>query len=294
MEAVAARKVMHPRPGRHGGGARAVVVAAAVVQIPAQVRVGQPLAVEPVIKNKCIQCLLVRWQRPVFFKKTRRNLIARTALGLGHQRGKAAVLGQGVGGDAVGGQQACLPVAIEIQPLLRAVAQVTLVIHPAARHALAHTQVFQQMLQVGVVVAGHGQVVRPHRAGQATQRGGAGIAPGFVFQLQQGVVVMPGQVQSAGSGQPGHAASGNQGVDAAEGVGRSTGSGAGVGNRAAGGGIAQGMTALRLLAHKAAADVIQALGQHRLAARQRQGTTGRCGGATQHELAAGPCHACSS
>ena len=119
-------------------------------------------------------------------------------------------------------------------------------------------------------------------------------AAGDGLQLQQGVVVMPGQVQSAGSGQPGHAAPGNQGVDAAGSGGRSTGSGAGVGNRAAGGGIAQGMTALRVLAHKAAADMIQALGQHRLAARQRQGTTGRCGGATQHELAAGPCHACSS
>ena len=58
-KAVAPGKVVQPGPGRHGGQACAVVVAATVVQVPAQVRVGQALGVQPCVHGESIQFKLV-------------------------------------------------------------------------------------------------------------------------------------------------------------------------------------------------------------------------------------------
>ena len=58
----------------------------------------------------------------------------------------------------------CAP---EEQALLRAVAQVALVVFPAAGHAAAQAQFLEQVLHLARVVAGHRQVVRAERAGDA-------------------------------------------------------------------------------------------------------------------------------
>ena len=47
VKAVAAREVVQPRPRRHLRGAGAVVVATAIVEVPAQLRVRQPARIEP-------------------------------------------------------------------------------------------------------------------------------------------------------------------------------------------------------------------------------------------------------
>ena len=51
VKAVAAGEVVNARPGRHGGDACAVVVAATVVQVPAQVRVAQSVLPKVSIKS---------------------------------------------------------------------------------------------------------------------------------------------------------------------------------------------------------------------------------------------------
>ena len=55
---VPAGKVMDARPSRHPRTAGAVIVAAAVVQVPAQVRIIQPLSRQPTIKIHSIKRLL--------------------------------------------------------------------------------------------------------------------------------------------------------------------------------------------------------------------------------------------
>ena len=99
-----------------------------------------------------------------------------------------------------------MPIALKKQALLRAVAQVALVVLPAPGHALAQAQFFQQVLHLARVVAGHGQVVRAQRAGDAAHRARAAVAAGTVLQLQQRKVVHPGQPQRARRRQPRHAA----------------------------------------------------------------------------------------
>ena len=115
-------------------------------------------------------------------------------LGLGFYRPrKAAVLGQRGVAHALHGQQAVLPFALEEQALLRAVAQVALVILPAPGHAAAQAQFFEQILHLARIVTRHGQVMRALRAGHAVDAGAPAVATGLVFQLQQCKVVHPRQ-----------------------------------------------------------------------------------------------------
>ena len=164
-------------------------------------------------------------------------------------QGTLAVLRQGAGTHTVHRQQAGLPLALEVQPLLWAVAQVAFVVHPAPGHALAQTQFFQQVLHMRRARAGHGQVVRTQRAGQATQQARTGVSTGIVLQLQQGKVVLALQAHGTRGGQPGHAATGNERVHAAGdgGLGR--------GARFAGwapSGVTKGVAAFPVLTHKTA------------------------------------------
>ena len=126
-----------------------------------------------------------------------------------HQVGKALVLGQGAGGHVVCGQQAFYPFTVEEQALLRAKAQVLLFVLPAASHAFAHAQFFEQVLYLGRVVAGHGQVVGTQRAGQAAHLAATAVAAHGVFQLQQGDIAGTAQAQRACRAQGSNTATGN-------------------------------------------------------------------------------------
>ena len=112
-----------------------------------------------------------------------------------------------------------MPLALEEQALLRAVAQVPLVVLPAPRHAAAQAQLFQKVLHRARVVARHRQVVRAQRAIDAQHRATPAVAAGAVFELQQREVVVAGQAQRPRRCQASDAAAGDEGVDGAGGVG---------------------------------------------------------------------------
>ena len=126
-----------------------------------------------------------------------------------HQRRKLLVLRQCVTPDALQGQQSFLPFAVEKEPLLRAMAQVPLVIDPAATLALTQSKLFQQVLQLCGVIARHGQVVRTQRASNSAHRTAAAVAPGLVFEFEQREVIHAPEAQSAPGGQPGDATPGD-------------------------------------------------------------------------------------
>ena len=198
MEAMAAGEVVDASPGRHRGRARAKVVAAAVVEVPAQVRVGKVFGVEPVRKRHRVQRLVGGRER-----RTRcGHAEPRLLLQLRHTLRKTLVLRQCAGPDAVHRQQAFLPRPFKEQPLLRAVAQVAFVIHPAPGLALAQAQFFEQILHLVGIVARHRQVMRAQRAGDAFDLTRTAVAASAVFQLQQREVVNAAQPQRPRCGQP--------------------------------------------------------------------------------------------
>jgi hypothetical protein len=82
---VAAGKVVQPGPGRDGGEAGAVVVAAAIVQIPAQVRVGQAMGVQPSFESDSVLRKLDGRKRRFAY---RNGVMCRAPRG-GHGVGKA-------------------------------------------------------------------------------------------------------------------------------------------------------------------------------------------------------------
>ncbi|MPM29432.1 hypothetical protein SDC9_75972 [bioreactor metagenome] len=88
-------------------------------------------------------------------------------------------------------------------------AQAHLVVLPAAIHASAQAQFFQQILHFARIVSGHRQIMRTQRAGHALHHAAAAVAAGRVFQLQQREVVHSTQAQCAGRRQPRHTAARN-------------------------------------------------------------------------------------
>ena len=103
-------------------------------------------------------------------------------------------------------QQAFLPLALKEQPLLRAVAQVALVVFPTATHALAQAEFFEQVLHFARVIAGHRQVVGTEWAGDAFHHAAAAVAASAVFEFEQHEVIDAGESQCARGGQARHAA----------------------------------------------------------------------------------------
>ena len=118
---------------------------------------------------------------------------------------------------ALHGQQAVLPGALEEQALLRAVAEVALVVLPAARHAPAQAEFLQQVLHLVRIVARHRQVVGAERAGDAAHLAAAAVAAGLVFEFEQHEVLDAGQPQGARGRQAGDAAAGDEDARAARG-----------------------------------------------------------------------------
>ena len=107
-------------------------------------------------------------------------------------------------------QQSVLPLVVEKQPLLGAVAQMALVHHPAPGHALAQAQFFQQILHLRGVVTRHGQIVRAQGAVNAIQRPATRVATRAVFKLQHGKVLLATQPQRTCCRESGDTAASNQ------------------------------------------------------------------------------------
>ena len=80
-----------------------------------------------------------------------------------------------------------------------------LVVNPAARHALAQVQFFEQILHIDRSIAWHGQVVRAEWARDAVDRTAPAVATGFRLQFQQGKVVYAFEAQCPRRGQSGNA-----------------------------------------------------------------------------------------
>lgn len=88
-----------------------------------------------------------------------------------------------------------MPLAAEMQALLPAVAQMAFVVAPAADHALAQAQLFQQVMHLVGVVAGQGEVVRTRGQGQAVDLARAAVAAGLSSSSSSTEVVLPRQAQ---------------------------------------------------------------------------------------------------
>src|SRR5213076_60154 len=114
-----------------------------------------------------------------------RRLLAR----LLHELRETLVLRDRGRPDALHRQQPFLPLAVEEQPLLRAVAQVTLVIAPAPRDAPGQPDLLEEIAHLDGVVAGHRQVVRAERAGDAADTAATAVAAGLVLQVEHDLVV---------------------------------------------------------------------------------------------------------
>ena len=101
--------------------------------------------------------------------------------GLANQLCKALVLGDAGVSHVVRGQQAFYPFPLVKKPLLWAKAQVFVLVLPAASHALAYADFFQQVLHFGRIVTRNGQVMRTQRASQASHGGAPAVTAYAVF-----------------------------------------------------------------------------------------------------------------
>jgi hypothetical protein len=86
------------------------------------------------------------------------------------------------------------------------VAQVALVVFPAARDPAPQAQLLEQVLHLVRIVAGHRQVVRAQRAGDALHPAAAAVATGVVLEFEQHEVLDAARPQRTRRGQAGHAA----------------------------------------------------------------------------------------
>ena len=147
MKAVTTGKVMQARPGRHTVNARAKVVAAAVVQIPEQVFIIQPLLGQPVVKTLRIQTRMRLGQRP-FTLPDPDGWHGKCGFGHGgiHAPLKKCVLRKGSRPHTMHRQQAFLPLAAQIQPLLRAMTKIALIVLPAPCNLLSQPKLLQPVL----------------------------------------------------------------------------------------------------------------------------------------------------
>ena len=203
---VPARKVVQPGPGRHLVRTGAVVVAAAVVEVPAQRRRGEPFTVQPLRERELIQ----RVERRAPRRSPGRDRERRTAAELGHALGETAVVREGR--CTFGGrqrvdrrQQPLMPVAGDEQALLRAVAQVAFVVHGQAVDDAAQAQLAEQLCDLVGMLARRRQVVGAERAGDAGDAVTAAVAAGAVFELEELHIVDAAAQQCARAGEAGDA-----------------------------------------------------------------------------------------
>jgi hypothetical protein len=214
--AFAGGEVVQPGPGRHLGGGSAVVVAAAVVEVPAQVRRGELLAGEVVGKRNGVELPELHVGR----RQVQGNAegVAPIAppgrLELFDQRekpGKLRLLGRGY---AQLGNEAGLPVALDVEPVLGVVAEVVVVVDgpPVRRVASQGAGFLQKVEQLTVAYVGHGQVVGAPGVGRSLVAPRGGVAAQLRLQLYQQHVGLAVAVQPAPGRQPRHAPADNQHV----------------------------------------------------------------------------------
>ena len=107
------------------------------------------------------------------------------------------------------GQQAFLPVAVEVQALLRAMTKIALVITPAPSNALTQAQLFQPVQHLWRIIARGRQIVGAQRAWQARYLPTLTVAAHGRLCVDQRCAWHTGQLQCARGGQPCHAATSN-------------------------------------------------------------------------------------
>ena len=123
MKAVTAGEIVNAGPGRDPAQARAEIIAAAIVQIPEQALVVEAQGRQPAIETQGVEFGMRGRQPPLALPDAYRGHgKGRAARGLLHRIFEARILLQRALAHALHGQQAFLPVALEVQPLLRAVA----------------------------------------------------------------------------------------------------------------------------------------------------------------------------
>ena len=202
VEAVAAGEVVDAGPGRDGGQARAVVVAAGVVQVGQQALVAKALAGQPGGEGLGVQCCVAGCP----CHSVARHGEAQGALQVAHALAEGPVLSQRGRPPLGRRQQPVLPGTRHEEALLRAVAQVPLVRHRAAEFVAQQADLVQPLAHPPGLRAGQRQVMCAQGARPPAQDMAAAVATGLVLQLQQLHVAVAGTHQGAQCGQPGDAA----------------------------------------------------------------------------------------
>ena len=259
VEAMAAGEVVQPGPCGDLGRPGAVIVAAAIVEVPAKRRGVETPFVQPGREGHGIE----RCERRAPGGSRGRHAKRAAFTCFGHRRTEALVLRPGrcrldSWQRVHRRQQTLVPMARHEQALLRAVAEVAVVVGDAATFAAAQAEFFEQGGHLGGTLAGQRQVVRAERASHAGHHMAAAVAARVVFEIEQVHVVDAGLAQCARCSQAGDACADDQHRRAVLNRGR--------GQRARLR-AAQAVPAFMVRAHPAAA-VLRHLGAH--AGHQRQ------------------------
>ncbi|MNV44154.1 hypothetical protein D3C71_1359030 [compost metagenome] len=205
--AVAAGEIVQARPGRNHVVVRAVVVAAAVVQIPVQGGRRVAFAVQPLLEGDGVQ----RSPRGVFRRQHKRNakdlaaVVAHLGMQAVDQRQEAMVLRHVRIGQARHGQQAVFPMAVAQQAFLRRMHQDGLVVIRAdvARATFDDAEVGQHLAHVGGRHRRQRQVMRAQRIVQFVALPARRVAGEF-RPLHHDEIGEPFARQLPGAGQAGH------------------------------------------------------------------------------------------
>ena len=206
VETMAAGEIVNPRPGRYAAQTGTEIIPAAVVQIPEQTLVIEALLRQPLVETLCIEHGMRGRQTRFALPDTdgrhgKGRRLSRCLDLLFKQR----ILLQRALAHALHRQQSFVPAALPVQTLLRAMAEIALVIAPAASEALAHAQLLQPVLHLMGIVAGNGQIVGTQGAGNALDLPALAVASHGGLGIEQGCALHASQFQRACRRQPGHA-----------------------------------------------------------------------------------------
>ena len=185
---------MNARPGRGFAAARAIVVAAGVIDVPVQMRRIEPLRPQPVAHCQSVKRKQIAGAAGIFHGQGERWAAVVSALPKGgHQCIKTPILRPLGRCNADMRQQAVFPPAIAIQPLLRHGAQIALVIArpPCKRIACQHAQFGQQFAHGTGFGRRQGQIVRRQRVFAHRIATGARVAARLSLQFKQQKILAP-------------------------------------------------------------------------------------------------------
>ena len=164
---------MQAGPGRHLIVARAIVVAAAVIQIPVQGGRGIAFALHPLLQGDGVERLPGRVLRRLHGGKDKHAfaIVAARLAQAAHVGKEAFVLRQFRRRHAFGGNEAILPLAVEQQSLFRRVQNIALVVSRLfrLRVALDNPQVEQDLAHMGRFGRRQRQIMATGRIGQLAE-----------------------------------------------------------------------------------------------------------------------------